>query len=1406
MSKYDSRLFLNENSSNAKILKQVRKNTQVLEFGCACGKMTRYMKEQLGCSVYIVEMDEEAFHSAMAYAQDGLCADLEQMEWLERFADVKFDSIIFADVLEHLRRPDLVLKKAGSLLKDDGMVLLSVPNIAHSDILVNLYENNFQYMPLGLLDDTHIHFWGSKNLEKFCNDAGYQVVVEDATRVEPFLSEQGQWIDSEKKTFYAQLLYGKEQYDVYQFLYTLQKKEYAAAYGLRKICKIERKFFVMNGSVIFDYGSGFAPETVQELYPVKSYEDRFYYEIHVPQGVQHVVFHPVREKACIVFNLQAVSDRSGSIVPVQVKGTVLQNSYLFVHHDPCMVFACKDTSWIKISLHIMLLERESQIAAVSSIVSVLESERADRQKRLEDQIADLERQHRDDVQALEKEAAQKQRIIDRNREKIKQMRKAVKTFTGKTKELEHGYTEILKQMNRKLQDQQALMIRMQQEKEYADSNANAGTGDQLVFSYEKRFINCRPIDPGRSVFFRTEHRMKNEYGLFGNKTNAGIPQAYVQKIAGEAAGLSEIMQLASVRKRIAVHLHLYYTDLLPEFFNYLNNIPFVYDLYISCRQGEDLKEIAKKFARLRYVNDVIVRVTENRGRDIAPLYVLFGKEILKHDYFLHIHSKKSLHSGCEQTIWRTNALDCVLGCEEQIRKIFMLFEGNRKIGLFFPETVGLHLIAQSWLKNAAVGKGLLNEIGLSCDDDLFNYPVGSFFWANTQAVKPLFERKFTYDDFPEEQKQIDGTLAHALERVVALTARGQGYEPAICDKNAGIVRFGKSYQLYQNYFSQSKLTAADYLSGFSCITFDIFDTLITRKIYEPDDLFLFMEELIADRYGISCNFLEVRKKAESAAWQKYAAGTSIHQIYEELQIMMNLSKEKADALKQLEIDLELEFALPRKDVREIYLDLIKRHKKVILISDMYLTRDIIEQLLAKCGYYGYTDVWVSCERGSRKDDGSLWADFFERYGSQKTVHVGDNMCSDIQVVGDLRKDTYYIMNPVTAFKLSKEYGQLKKYLEHRTTAVSLLFGLLIQAGIYNSPFCLDASGEPVIEDGAAAGYLMAGPIFTKFMQWLTGCVDPDMTLLFLSREGYVLKQLYEQYCKESNCKPCGSTYFLASRRAVSMATVQNETDVEEILEQDYQGSFQNLLWQRFGVRAAAYMQEVQIKIPEDLAIVKKLIVPYMPEIVKRAQKEREAYLLYAQKILAGKEEDKLCVVDLGYAGTIQYFLSKMLDHKIAGRYLCTGEKVRPAKLGCQVTSLFAFDRKRKTDPRFLFESAYLEAILEAPFGQLVKFQLLADGQVQPVYKEENQVSYDVLQMQAGVAAFMKAYLKVCKEIGLNLSIDENAALAFVNVIGRNGMLSQSIADSLKVEDGYCQDGVMCFSRYGVITKNLNEKK
>ena len=217
-SKYAFRIDeINQNSTHGKILSKVEPGSKVLELGCASGYMTKYLHEKLNCTVHVVEIDEECIKQAVEYADDAQCGNLDEDIWYGYYSREKYDYILFADVLEHLRDPLHTLTMAGKLLKENGRILISIPNICHNDILIRMFYDNFTYTSLGLLDRTHIHFFGGNNLPEFVESADLKLESIECLMMKTGTTEQRcdpEQIDKEL----LELLKKRQLGEVYQYI------------------------------------------------------------------------------------------------------------------------------------------------------------------------------------------------------------------------------------------------------------------------------------------------------------------------------------------------------------------------------------------------------------------------------------------------------------------------------------------------------------------------------------------------------------------------------------------------------------------------------------------------------------------------------------------------------------------------------------------------------------------------------------------------------------------------------------------------------------------------------------------------------------------------------------------------------------------------------------------------------------------------------------------------------------------------------------------------------------------------------------------------------------------------------------------------------------------------------------
>jgi len=227
--------------------------------------------------------------------------------------------------------------------------------------------------------------------------------------------------------------------------------------------------------------------------------------------------------------------------------------------------------------------------------------------------------------------------------------------------------------------------------------------------------------------------------------------------------------------KIAVVLHIFYPDLIDEFIVYLKNIPYTFDILVSC-QPEHVEVIDKNLRQHFPESLIYVRGVENYGYDIYPFVSAFREIIKKYDYVCKIHSKKSQHHP-EFTGWRKYLLDNLLGSQFVVNNILSRFGNNPRLGLIFPENYPPTVKFIEWGRNYHNAMNLMEMCGIEfCLETPLIFPAGSMFWFRPTALEPLFTIPLTFEKFKEcGNESIDGTLSHAIERIILKIVEHQKY-------------------------------------------------------------------------------------------------------------------------------------------------------------------------------------------------------------------------------------------------------------------------------------------------------------------------------------------------------------------------------------------------------------------------------------------------------------------------------------------------------------------------------------------------------------------------------------------------------------------------------------------------------
>jgi len=232
-----------------------------------------------------------------------------------------------------------------------------------------------------------------------------------------------------------------------------------------------------------------------------------------------------------------------------------------------------------------------------------------------------------------------------------------------------------------------------------------------------------------------------------------------------------------VIQRIALHLHAYYPDVVPMILERLQRNDSSFDLFVSVSSDQHRNQVLGLLES--YTKGAIdVRIVPNVGRDLGAFLSCFS-EIIQKNYDLvgHIHTKKSIQFdpriGEE---WIKFLLENLLGGEAPMADIILnAMAQDERIGMVFPDDPHVW----SWGKNRSYGDDLGRRLKLPALPEEINFPIGTMFWSRVSALEALFNLRLSWDDYPKEPLPADGSMLHALERLLPSIVVASGRSIAV---------------------------------------------------------------------------------------------------------------------------------------------------------------------------------------------------------------------------------------------------------------------------------------------------------------------------------------------------------------------------------------------------------------------------------------------------------------------------------------------------------------------------------------------------------------------------------------------------------------------------------------------------
>lgn len=544
----------------------------------------------------------------------------------------------------------------------------------------------------------------------------------------------------------------------------------------------------------------------------------------------------------------------------------------------------------------------------------------------------------------------------------------------------------------------------------------------------------------------------------------------------------------------------------------------------------------------------------------------------------------------------------------------------------------------------------------------------------------------------------------------------------------------------QQFLSKGEVSVEKFIekiSQYEAVSFDIFDTLIFRPFSEPTDVFFF----VGDKLGIM-DFkrirIEMEHKARQASYKKNGHyEVTLREIWELIHKETGIS---ADEGMKVEMEMEQQFCYANPFMLEVYREIQKLGKEIVIISDMYLPETFLTELLEKNGYTGMKQVFVSCEYDKNKGTGTLFEQAVKEVNLPKSrIHVGDNLLGDVKMAEKNGFATCYYPNVNKNTLLYRSYDM--------SPIIGGAYRGIVNNHIYNG------TKEYGIE--YEYGYTYGGLFVTGYCSFIHEyCKKNEIDkILFLSRDGDILKQAYEKIYPEEKTE-----YVYWSRRAATklMAVcdkydfyrrflyhkVNQGKTIEEILKAMELDELSQLYpaEERDSLLTNKNVKNVKLFLEEHW---EQVIATYDYEHQKAKQ-------YFAEKMNGYK---KVVAIDIGWAGSgaiaIRTLTEKVwkLPCEVIGMIAGTNtvHNVEPEasetflQSGKLVSYLYSFahnrDLLKKHDPNKNY-NVYWELLLASPTPQFKGFG--EDGLVFGKYDENLE---GIREIQKGILDFVESYKK-----------------------------------------------------------------
>ena len=546
------------------------------------------------------------------------------------------------------------------------------------------------------------------------------------------------------------------------------------------------------------------------------------------------------------------------------------------------------------------------------------------------------------------------------------------------------------------------------------------------------------------------------------------------------------------------------------------------------------------------------------------------------------------------------------------------------------------------------------------------------------------------------------------------------------------------------------------IKKYDIISFDIFDTLITRNLDNPTDLFDFLQEEFP-------NIKDLKKKrieAEKNAFENINDGEiTFDEIYSEFEkLNTDIKKSIINKIKNTEVELEISICEVNNSFVDIYRKCVEANKMILIISDMYLSQNVIEKILKK-NNITYNKLYVSSKYKKCKRNGELYK-FIKsdlNLQNEKWLHFGDNLKSDYIIPNMLGIKASHVKYDKNNIILSKniencKYNFIKNFLNNHYKKENGYF--------YN------------------IGYQVLGILLYSYIKWLESNILEKKynKVFFLARDGKIMQRAMDII--NPNIK---SEYMYASRRAIIVPTLWKCETLDDIVGSmafkdkitirsffkkiglDENCIDLNAICKEFNYNLTDYINVEDEKNEKNF---KLLYNNLKLNIIQNSKEEFNELVKYLESI---EFKNKVAIVDIGWFGDMQKALNKICNYAnlqatIEGYYLGV---VPNSKIQDEcVMNGFIFEKNK--NEKLYYDEKMFNALFEIFFttnhGSVKKIK-----NCMPILSKYEYESVDtekfLIEIQNGAIDFIRDFIDY--EFSKYIKIDEKIAFLNFKELGLN---------------------------------------